>query len=88
MLDVSERRKGQYQEFLTWAGQTPDASGECDHCYKSPTALWQLPMELDNEPEANFMYCKECFIRIIKRKKCAESMQTIDAEMERMMMGY
>lgn len=53
------------QEALSWLTQRADATGECDRCHKEPVAVWQLPMEIDREPDAHWMYCRECFRAVV-----------------------
>jgi len=53
------------REYLKWL-RSPDADGECDSCHNLGS-LWQLPIELDDEPDAGWRYCAACFRRIIER---------------------
>lgn len=56
----------EHQEWLDWVNQPCDSVGECDRCHDDG-ALWQLPLELDNEPDADWMYCSRCFQTIVSR---------------------
>lgn len=52
--------------YLTWTHQQPDACGECDRCH-TDSDLWALPAELDDEPDAAWLFCAACYRRIVRR---------------------
>lgn len=55
-------------EALDWLSQKADASGECDRCHAEGKALWALPSVIDPEPDAAWLYCAECYRRILRSK--------------------
>lgn len=55
------------REALQWLHQNPDAVGECDGCHKDNVKLWMLPIQIDTEMEANWMYCRQCFAKSVNR---------------------
>jgi len=58
-LSADEKR-----EYLDWTYQTADCVGECDQCHREGP-LWGLPYALDDEPDAGWQYCAECFRYIV-----------------------
>ena len=55
------------QEAMGWLDQEPDSSGECDGCHRDG-GLWQLPVEIDQEAAAQWLYCRKCFKKIVTRR--------------------
>ncbi len=58
-------------EALSWLKQEPDAKGECDRCHRDPVCLWHLPQEMDDEPDARWLFCSHCFAHFIHQWKAA-----------------
>lgn len=56
----------QKQEYLAWLRQPADTYGECDRCHKD-RPLYRLPMEIDDEPDAGWVYCPSCFRWIVNK---------------------
>ncbi len=54
-------------EALAWLKQQPDAIGECDGCHKEMKSLYSLPQNLDSEPDAHWLYCRDCFRKIVSK---------------------
>lgn len=54
-------------EALAWLHQQPDAIGECDRCHNEPVKLWALPVELESEPDAHWLYCSGCYRKLVNR---------------------
>lgn len=55
------------REWLDWLTGNADGRGECDRCHHDELPLWHLPSELDDETEAGWLYCAQCFRAIVKR---------------------
>lgn len=61
------------KDWMDWVNQHSDARGECDKCHKDDVRLWYLPEEID--PVHTWMYCKDCFLKVLKRKEWADSIK-------------
>ncbi len=57
----------QLQMWLGWLNQQPDACGECDNCHREGKSLWCLPIEINKEYEAHWLYCRDCFRGIVTK---------------------
>ena len=53
-------------EALGWLRQAPDATGECDRCH-GEHQLWALPLQIDSEPDAHWLYCRACYEQQVRR---------------------